>query len=300
MFNTEGQCDELLQEKTLEYSSVQHLAAATPEKCKLKMNEMTVALKRIIQNWESSGQGDGGNNSLNAADAEESFAISKPHELGDLTHRNRRAIANRASFFRYSEMYLLYFWDVSEKYDLTRSCMQAFGEDIASGDGGVGVPSVFDDDSSVTSKGSSTSKKGGKKGVPESDDFAAIADSMKQFSQRSEQMQKFDGQQKTKDRDHATKERIRGEYHASRERLSAEVEALQRDKRNYEWQLILHNAKRQRLDDSDPTADAMQQFIANISEEVHSKKREIERLDNEMKLKDSTDATPRKNNCTPK
>lgn len=178
--------------------------------------------------------------------------------------------------------------------------MQAFGEDIASGDGGVGVPSVFDDDSSVTSKGSSTSKKGGRKGVPESNDFAAIADSMKQFSQRSEQMQKFDAQQTTKDRDHATKERIRGEYHASRERLNAEVDALQRDKRNYEWQLIIHNAKRQRLDDSDPTADAMQQFIANISEEVHSKKREIERLDNEMKLKDSTDATPRKNNRTPK
>ncbi len=100
VFDTEGQCDELLQEKTLEYSSVQYLATATPEKCKLKMGEMTVSLKRNIQHWESSGQGDGGNNNLNSDDAKDSYSISKPHELGDLTHRNRHALANRASFFR--------------------------------------------------------------------------------------------------------------------------------------------------------------------------------------------------------
>ncbi len=154
------------------------------------MGEMMVALKRNIQQWESSGQGDGGNNNLNIGEDEDSYSISKPHELGDLTHRNRHALANRASFFRYSEMYLLYFWDVCEKYDLTRSCMQAFREDTASGDGGVGVPSIFEtpnnnqfDGDSLSSKGSSTSKKGGKQGVPENNDIAAIADSMKQFSQ---------------------------------------------------------------------------------------------------------------------
>ncbi len=112
-------------------------------------------------------------------------------------------------------------------------------------------------------------------------------------------MQKFEDQQKEEDRDHATEERIRGEYHASRERLHAEIDALQQDKRKYEWQLIMHNAKRQRLDDSDPNAEAMQQFINNIGEEVDSKKREIENLDNEMKMRASTYATPQKNNCTP-
>ena len=62
VFETEGQCDELQQgKKSLDYSSVKHFAAATPKKCKLKLDEMMVALKRIIQHWESSGQGEGGN-----------------------------------------------------------------------------------------------------------------------------------------------------------------------------------------------------------------------------------------------
>ena len=31
-----------------------------PKKCKEKFNEMGVALKRVIQKWELSGQGEGG------------------------------------------------------------------------------------------------------------------------------------------------------------------------------------------------------------------------------------------------
>ncbi len=48
---------EFSDEIDLDYSSVQHLAAATPDKCETKFDKMMVALKRIIQGWEASGQG---------------------------------------------------------------------------------------------------------------------------------------------------------------------------------------------------------------------------------------------------
>lgn len=60
IFLTEGQ-DMFREEIELPYSSVAHLAAATPDKCKTKMSEMMGQLKRVVQDWERSGQGDGGN-----------------------------------------------------------------------------------------------------------------------------------------------------------------------------------------------------------------------------------------------
>jgi hypothetical protein len=302
VFNTEGQCDELQQEKSLDYSSVKHFAPATPEKCKVKMSEMMVALKRNIQRWESSGQGEGGNNN------DEEYIISTPHETGSLVNRSRHALANRSSFFRYSEMYLLYFWDVTEKFDLTRSCMQVLKEDIAAGDGGSGVPSVFDvDDNSFddcdgsVASSKASSKKGGKsqKTMSDSTEIAKVAASLDGFRDRSIKMQELENLQKEKDREHATQERIKSEYHASRERLAAELDSLQRDKRQYEWQFVVHKSKRQSLDDLDPTADAMQQFIDSITEEVDSKRKAIELLDEEMKSTEHMNPTPRKNNRTP-
>ena len=303
VFETDGQCDELQQGKSLDYSSVKHFAAATPEKCKIKFGEMMVALKRIIQHWESSGQGEGGNNN------DEEYTISTPHETGSLVNRSRYALANRSSFFQNSEMYLLYFWDVTEKYDLTRSCMQVLREDVAADDGGSGVPSIFDvedgnsfdnfDESVASSKASS--KKGGKpmKTASDNTEIAKIAASLNEFRDQSVKMQEFENLQKEKDRDHATQERIRSEYHASRERLAAELNSLQRDKRQYEWQLVVHNSKRQNLDDLDPTADAMQQFIDNITAEVDRKRNAIDMLDEEMKSREIANSTPQKSNRTP-
>lgn len=60
----------------------------------------------------------------------------------------------------------------------------------------------------------------------------------------------------------------------------------------------MHNAKRQRLlGDSDPIAEAMQQFNNNIGKEVDGKKREIENLDNEMKVRVPTDIALLISNC---
>ena len=78
---------------------------------------MMVSLKRIIQNWEASGQGEGGVN--NEDDDDEGFEINAQHELGSLRHRSHHTLASRPNFFQYSEMYLLYLWEVCETYDLT-------------------------------------------------------------------------------------------------------------------------------------------------------------------------------------
>lgn len=81
-----------------------------------------------------------------------------------------------------------------------------------------------------------------------------------------------------------------------KERISSEIETLEQEKRQCEWQLLLHNSKRQRLDVMHPTNDAMQMFINNIGERLESKKRELNDLDEKMS---NMNETPQKSNCTP-
>jgi hypothetical protein len=279
IFYTEGQ-DKFREEIDLNYSSIQHLAAATPDKCKTKMSEMMGQLKRIVQNWEASGQGDGSN--------------SVQFELGVLSEeRSEYAISSRARFFKYKELYLLYLWDVAEMFDLTRSCMQTLDPKVAAGDGGKDVPSVFEqgDESSI---GSLDSK--GTNGSKGSKEIADIAANLKQFNKQSEALQKFKGEEKEKDRKHATKERTLSEYHSTKERISREIESLEKEKRGYEWELL--KSKRQRLDnsDADPITLSMQEFVDSIGVQLLSKKKELEDLDVKMSAHQTT---PQKSNVTP-
>ncbi len=115
ILDIEGQ-SEFVDEIALDYSYVQHFAAALPDKCETKFDKMMVALKRIIQNWEASGQGEGG---INNEDEEEGFEINVRHELGSLRHCLHHALASHQNFFRYSEMYLLYLWEACETFDIT-------------------------------------------------------------------------------------------------------------------------------------------------------------------------------------
>ncbi|KAL3788047.1 hypothetical protein HJC23_008391 [Cyclotella cryptica] len=197
ILDIEGQ-SEFLDEIDLDYSSVQHFAAATPDKCETKFDEMMVALKRIIQNWEASGQGEGGVN--NEDEEEEGFEINVRHELG-----------------------------ICEIFDLTRSCMQTIEDSIAAGDGGEGVPLLFDHlknvDLMLGSDGGSYmgSSKGSKSGSRASNSdtkgISSIAKDLKQLHERSIALQKFEEEQKEKDRSHATKER-----------LSHDIETLEQEK----------------------------------------------------------------------
>ena len=262
ILTTEGQ-SEYTEEIDLPYSSIAQLASATPEKCKSKMDEMMIALKRIIQQWEASGQGDGSNDDEDEGDRSE-------HELGILTNRSAYALGSRAGFFKYKELYLLYLWDVAELHDLTRSCMQTLNANVAAGNGGKGVPLLFEDDDelSLGSMGFSNKLGGSKGSRSDSKEMAAIAANLKRFNQRSAELQKFEVMQKEKD-----------QYHTTKERISGEIASLETEKRTYKWHLLMHNSKRQRVDESDPTSVAMQEFVDDISAKLNSKKSELEELD---------------------
>jgi hypothetical protein len=53
---------------------------------------MMVALKRIIQKWEATGQGEGGVN--DESEEEEGFELNVRHEFGSLRYRLHHALAS--------------------------------------------------------------------------------------------------------------------------------------------------------------------------------------------------------------
>ncbi len=173
--------------------------------------------------------------------------------------------------------------------------MQTLEDSVAAGDGGSRVPLLFDnhtnadfmqggDDGLVmgSSKGSKSSSRASNSDIKV---ISSIAKDLKQLHERSIALQKFEEEQKEKDCSHATKER-----------LSHDIKTLEQEKQQYEWQMLLHNSKCQRLDVEDPTADAMQMFINNIGERLENKKRELNEFDEKMK---SLNETPQKSNRTP-
>ena len=73
---------------------------------------MLVALRRIVDKWERSGQGEGGIDV--ERDGDETMGI----EFGLLQHRSRGALESRSSFLNNSQPYLLYLWEILDKYQL--------------------------------------------------------------------------------------------------------------------------------------------------------------------------------------
>jgi hypothetical protein len=65
------------------YDAISKIQPATPEKVEQKLNTMNLALKRAIQNWECSGQGDGGYTE------EEEVAIMDNNNTDDEEEENR-------------------------------------------------------------------------------------------------------------------------------------------------------------------------------------------------------------------
>jgi len=148
------------------------MQSATPEKVEEKWNSMNIALKRIIQNWERSGQGFGG--FINEEDVcevdeegdsddedDDSSNGGKKASFGSLTERPPQSLELRRNFVDGRSTYLLYLWDMLCEHDLFQSSMQQLKEGIGSGNGNTEVPSVIhgkrknDDDDSL---GSSSKK----------------------------------------------------------------------------------------------------------------------------------------------
>eukprot|EP00970_Alexandrium_tamarense_P000876 scaffold103_cov193-Alexandrium_tamarense.AAC.7 len=118
-----------LQQTEIPHSKVATLAKATPEKCESRFNAVVLNLKRFITMWERSGQGEGG--FLH----EEEEAQLGMNEFGSLAGRSENALSNRANFVGDNGKHFLYLWDLIDKYDLMKTCMQIIGSEFAASSG---------------------------------------------------------------------------------------------------------------------------------------------------------------------
>ena len=77
-------------------------------------------------------------------------------EFGLLQHWSRGALESRSSFLNNSQPYLLYLWEILDKYQLLTTSFSALSKKVSSTNGSKGVKSVFrgddntDDDSTMT------------------------------------------------------------------------------------------------------------------------------------------------------
>jgi hypothetical protein len=120
------------------FEAVSTLNPATPQKVQDIFASMRSNLLRIIQNWERSGQGEGGTDET-TSDAEpqnEDVDIDDVLEesggtsvvgntvMGGLQGRPARALDSRAAFLYGKPSYLLYFWEIADFHQLLQSSLQ--------------------------------------------------------------------------------------------------------------------------------------------------------------------------------
>ena len=147
----------------IDHDVISDLTAATAEKVKDKWSGLLHGLKRQIEKWERSGQGDGGYIDDDAFGDDEDETRPAP-KFGELSNRSQGDLDSRAAFFRDKESYLLYLWEVLEGNGLLVSSMQRLNELAAAANGTDGIPSVVGaakpgDDSSVTTADGGNSQK---------------------------------------------------------------------------------------------------------------------------------------------
>ena len=137
------------------FEAVSTLNPATPQKVQDIFAFMRSNLLRIIQNWERSGQGEGG--------MDETTSDAEPHEdadidddvedsggtsvvgntvMGGLQGRPARALDSRAAFLYDKPSYLLYFWEIADRHQILQSPLQQLNESIGASDAST-APSVI-------------------------------------------------------------------------------------------------------------------------------------------------------------
>ena len=124
------------------HSQVEMMTPATAEKVEKILTTVRSHLLRMIQNWETSGQGEGGHDG-DHTDTMEGMEIFRPDEdrFGSLTGRSEAALQNRESFLRGKPSYLLYFWELADEHQLLQSALQRLCVDVSASDA-ESAPSV--------------------------------------------------------------------------------------------------------------------------------------------------------------
>ena len=110
---------------------------ATAAKVEGLLTGMRSTLLRIIQNWESSGQGEGGH------DREDDNENVVANREGALAGRSKAALQTRQAFlYPNKPTYLLYLWELADQHQLLESVLQKLNKDVAASNAGS-APTVL-------------------------------------------------------------------------------------------------------------------------------------------------------------
>jgi hypothetical protein len=134
----------------LSHLKIAHITPADSLGIRNRLSSIRSVLLRMIQNWEESGQGDGGRSRL--LDTEEVVdqvtrgeevpsEISTHSEIcwGALEGRTQEALDNRANFLQGQPSWYLYFWELADSFQLLDSTVQRLSNEVGAADGSVTV-----------------------------------------------------------------------------------------------------------------------------------------------------------------
>ncbi len=252
---------------SIPFDAVCNLMPATPEKVADKWNDMNTALKRQIQKWELSGQGDDDNN------ADDDVGNTT---FGSLNGRPQQALDSRANFFVNSPTYLLYLWDVLDEHDLVQTSMQQLVDGVGSGNGGTGVPSVIGGSSSKCKSDADDSLASSKKRRDNNNDGEALSKlrtSIEKHSQSIVAAAKISASEQAKN---CTQQAVN--------EINARIYSLRDSKRSMELRMTEPH-----IIDNQRALDVIQRGIKGIDDEINLS---TEKLNGML-------ATPTRNNRSP-
>jgi hypothetical protein len=272
----------------IDHDLVSDMAPATPEKVKDKWSSLVHELKRKIEKWEMSGQGDGGHMTFDFEEddelncgmeddlMDEPSAEPRPKPaFGQLSNRPRTALDSRSAFFRDKESYLLYFWEVLDKNNLMVSSMQRLENRVAATNGADGIPSVIGkkrkpDDSSVTTGGGSDGDSNYRSSTQK---IAQLSETISEHGTKMLAVAKMKVDQRDKELSYAKQAEARNS-----------IRTLGSEKRQLMIQMLAEKAKNNR---------AMEQVYADAIAEIDQK------LEQENILLAESSTTPPKSNRSP-
>ncbi len=227
------------------FDAVGEFMRATPEKVEEKWNAMNLALKRGIQNWECSGQGDGGymendnidedddNDNNENSDGGAEVDDNNTHQFGSLRGRSQRSLDLRRNFFGDKNSYLLYLWDVLEEHGLVQSSMQQLLDGIGSSNGCDGVPSVIGGKSKRDKDDSLASSKKNKSNSLET----AVEKLGESLAKHSESVL-FASRNSSKEREKDREDKERDRELIIRNKLDERIDMLRDNKRALEIRML--------------------------------------------------------------
>ena len=133
--------EDFMEAISCDHTHVASMAPATAQKVEDIITSMRSNLLRIIQNWERSGQGEGGHHDPNEFSDETENQDSGSPAFGTLGNRSESALQNRASFLCGKPSYLLYYWEMADRHQLLQSAMQRLDDSVSAPDA-ASVPPV--------------------------------------------------------------------------------------------------------------------------------------------------------------